>query len=118
MWSWRRKPHAGGFPDGFRVQRIGVEAAKELATLPPKEIARSFRERPWVARALLDESYDKRYAPSTFIKEDGDKFSEGWLSRDAEYECEREFKDLADAATDYLLFSRGKGRWKPEPNSE
>jgi len=70
-----------------------------------------------IAKLLLYESYDKRFTPSTFIKEDGKGFSVGWYSRKLEYECVREFSSLADAATDYLIFSRGKSRWTPEPDS-
>lgn len=117
MWGFRRKPSGGGFPKGFRVQRIGVIAAKDLASLPPPEIAQRFRESPFIAERLLSESYDKRYTPSTFIKEDGDQFSVGWYSTKLGYECVKDFSNLPDAATDYLLFSLGKGRWTPEQDS-
>lgn len=113
MWGWRRKPNKDGFPKGFRAQRIGVAAAKAISTLPPSDIARYLREHPETARALLIESYDKRFTPSSFISEDREGFRVGWFTREAKYECVREFSDLADAATDYLLFSLGKGRWAP-----
>jgi hypothetical protein len=114
VWGSRRKPIGDGFPKGFRVQHIGVVAAKELASFPPAGIAQRFRDSPFIAERLLSESYDKRYSPSTFIKkEDGDRFSVGWYSTKLGYECVREFSNLADAATDYLLFSLGKGRWAP-----
>jgi hypothetical protein len=117
MLGWRRKQVEDGFPKGFRVQRIGIAAAKDLATLPPAEIRQRFREWPWIAKDLLNESYDKRSTPSTFITEDGAGFRVGWFSAKLEYECVRNFSNLADAATDYLLFSTGKGRWAP-PDSE
>jgi hypothetical protein len=99
---------------GFRVQRIGIKAAKAVSDLPPAEIARYFRENPETARALLSESSDKRFTPSTFIVEEGDgSFRVGWFTRNAKYECVNGFHDLADAATDYLLFSLGKSRWIP-----
>ena len=60
---------------------------------------------------MLSESYDKRYSPSTFIMEQGDGFLVGWVSSRAGHLAERQFSNLADAATDYLLFSLGKGRW-------
>lgn len=63
--------------------------------------------------ALISESYDKRFTPSSFIMENSGGFRVGWFTRNAKYECVREFTDLADAATDYLLFSLGKGRWTP-----
>jgi hypothetical protein len=112
MWPWRRKPKRDGFPAGFTVQRIGVTAANAISHLPAPEIARYFREHPETARDLLSESYDKRYSPSSFIVEEGNGlFRVGWFTRDANYLCIKEFSDLADAATDYVLFSLGKGRW-------
>lgn len=113
MWTWRRKTNRDGFPKGFRVQRIGVTAAKTISELPAPEIAKYLREHPEMARALLIESYDKRFSPSSFIAEKADGFRVGWFSRAAKYECVKEFSNLADAATDYLLFSLGKSRWTP-----
>ncbi len=49
--------------------------------------------------------------------EQNDAFSFGWFSRKKGYQCERRFSNLADAATDYLLFSLGKGRWAEPPDS-
>ena len=113
MWGWRRKLTMDGFPKGFRVQPIRVAAAKTISDLPGLNIAEYLREHPETARALLIESYDKRFTPSTFISESVGGFEVGWLTRDARSECVREFSDLVDAATDYLLFSLGKGRWAP-----
>jgi hypothetical protein len=114
MRIWKPKPIRDGFPEGFRVQRIGVTSAVALFDLPGAEIVKYFREHPGTAKALLGESDDKRYTPSTFISENGDgAFRVGWFTRDAQYECVKEFQNLADAATDYLLFSLGKGRWTP-----
>jgi len=113
-WIGNRKPSADGFPPGFRVQRIGVTRAVAVSGLPSSEIAKYFRDHPETAKALLGESYDKRYTPSTFISENGDgSFRVGWFTRNAQYECVRDFENLADAATDYLLFSLGKSRWTP-----
>jgi hypothetical protein len=110
----KRKLAKDGFPKEFKVQRVGVTAIKAISGLPPSEIVSYFRDYPETARALLGESYDKRYTPSTFISENGDgSFRVGWLTRGAQYECVRNFEDLADAATDYLLFSLGKSRWTP-----
>jgi hypothetical protein len=112
MWHWiRKKPISEGFPEGFKVQRIGISAAIEVSALPAADIAKYFREHPEICRALLGESYDKRFTPSSFIQERGNGFRVGWFTRDAKYECVQEFFALADAATDYLLFSLGKGRW-------
>jgi hypothetical protein len=113
VWSWRRKRRRDGFPDGFRVQRIGVTSAMAISDLPPSEIARYLHEHPETARDLLRECEDKRFTPSTIISDEPDGFRVGWFTRDAKYECVQKFTDLPDAATDYLLFSLGKGRWMP-----
>lgn len=113
MWGRRRRPINDEFPKGFRVQRIGIAAAKAVADLPPAEIAVYFRDHPEDAKDLLNESYDKRFRPSSFIEEEGGGFRVGWFSSRFEYECVKQFSNLADAATDYLLFSLGKGRWTP-----
>jgi hypothetical protein len=115
MWPWKRnKPIPEGFPEGFKVQRIRISPAMAISGLPASEIANYFREHPEIAGALMGESYDKRFTPSTFILETGNRFAVGWFTRDAKYESVREFSTLADAATDYLLFSLGKGRWTPQ----
>lgn len=112
MWAWKRKkPIPEGFPQGFKVQRIGISAAIAASELPPADIAEYFREHPDVSNALLMESYDKRFTPSTFISERGDDFDVGWFTRNGGYQGVQTFSSLADAATDYLLFSLGKGRW-------
>jgi hypothetical protein len=82
-----------------------------ISELPASDIAKHLREHPETAGALLTESYNKRFTPSTFIAEQGEGFRVGWFTRDAQYQCVQEFSDLADAAADYLLFSLGKGRW-------
>jgi len=82
-----------------------------ISELPASGIAKYLREHPETARALLGESYDKRFTPSSFIAEEGEGFRVGWFTRDAKCECIQEFSDLADTATDDLLFSLGKGRW-------
>jgi len=112
MWRWiRQKPIPEGFPQGFKVQSIRVRAAIGVSELPSADIAKYFREHPDVAQALLMESYDKRFTPSTFIQERGDDFDVGWFTRDGGYQAVRTFSNLADAATDYLLFSLGKSRY-------
>ena len=111
---WRKKPTLEGLPKGFRVQRIWTTGALAVSELPPAEIARYFREHPEIAKELLGESSDKRFTPSTFILADKTgACSVGWFTRDARSECVKNFSNLADAATDYILFSLGKGRWTP-----
>lgn len=69
-------------------------------------------------RRGLNESYDKRFTPSSFIEKQGKVFRVGWFTNDAKYRCVQEFSNLADAATDYLLFSPGKGCWTPGGDAE
>jgi hypothetical protein len=83
MWRWRRKTTSDGFPEGFRIQTVGVAAAKAISELPPSEIVTYFREHPETARALLMESCDKRFSPSSFITEKGSGlFRVGWYAKD------------------------------------
>jgi hypothetical protein len=84
-----------------------------ISDRPSSEIARYLHEHPETAKALLSESQDKRFTPSSFISEEADGFSVGWFTRDAKYECVQKFSELPDAATDYLLFSLGKSRLMP-----
>jgi len=113
MWSSKRKTADDGFPGGFSAQRIQSSAANAVADLAPADIVAYFRDHPETAEALLHESQDKRFTPSSFIQEANSGFEVGWFTRKAEHECVRTFATLADAATDYLLFSLGKGRWTP-----
>jgi hypothetical protein len=115
MWGSRGKQPNEAFPDDFSIQRIRVEPALAVAELPPREIAAYFRQYPEIAERLLSESYDKRFSPSTFITEESYGFSVGWYSHGSM--CVRQFSNLADAATDYLLFSLGKGRWTSSETS-
>jgi hypothetical protein len=111
--AWRRARNRVGFPKKFWTQRTFVSEASDLVLLPPEQIANFFRTNPEVARALLNESYDKRYTPSTFIEERGNGFRVGWVPRkEPGLQCVSEFDNLADAATDYLLFSKAIGRWR------
>lgn len=113
MWPWNRRKNGDGFPTAFTAQNIRNPEAKSVSRLPASEIAAYFRQHPELAEQLLVDSSDKRFSPSTFISEEGDEFSVGWISRTAGYQCEKRFANLADAATDYVLFSLGKGRWTP-----
>ena len=101
------------FPEEFTIQRVRLAAAKGLAGLQPAHIAAYFRDHPEQAKDLLSESYDKRFTPSSFMTERSGSYQVGWFSKRAEYMCVRQFSNLADAATDYFLFSLGKGRWNP-----
>lgn len=98
-----------GFPADFTVQKIEAVSVKALSKLSAPEIAAYLSRNPSVAADLLLESYDKRFTPSTFLTGHGDEYRVGWFSRRG-YEYERQFATLTDAATDYVLFSLGKGR--------
>lgn len=115
LWSLAAGSVSAEFPDEFRIQRIANLDAVKIADFPPERIAAYFRENPDTADKLLLESCDKRYNPSTFITEDSNGYLVGWLSSRGCYLAQRQFSNLADAATDYLLFSLGKGRWNEPP---
>jgi hypothetical protein len=117
MLFWRRRP-AKDFPEGFRRQHIGVCIGEYVRDLSPADLVEYFRTNPQTAQALLQESYDKRYTPSTFLTEDGDGYSVGWFSRQLKRNCVKYFSNLPDAATDYLLFSLGRSRWDPSGVTE
>lgn len=104
------------YPLDFTVQEIKNASANNISHLPAREIAAYFRENPSVANQLLTESYDKRYSPSTFMADEGDGYRVGWYSNG--YKCELRFTNLADAATDYVLFSLGRERWLPPAPEE
>ena len=87
------------FPEGFRIQHIGVADAINAADLPPDQLAGFFRVNPSVAARLMAESYDKRYRPSTFMTEEGAGYLVGWLSSDG-------YEPAADL---YRLGRRGRG---------
>ena len=85
---------------------------QRIAELPPEDIFNHFLRHPGLAKELLLESSDKRFTPSTFITEESEGYNVGWYSRRFGNQCEVCFSDLADAATDYVLLSLGRGRWK------
>jgi hypothetical protein len=74
MWFWKRRSFGDDFPEGFRIQRIGIADAIAIAELPPDQIAAYFRRNPLIADRLLLESYDNRYSPSTSITEQGEGY--------------------------------------------
>lgn len=104
------KPLSTDFREDLRFSALAIAAAKDLVALPPLEIVEHFRRSPSIAKDLLDESYSKRYTPSTFIKENWERFTVGWYSKVLGYECIRHFSNLADAATNYLLVLARQGK--------
>lgn len=113
MWLWKRRRPREGFPADFSRQKIRNASDRAVSHLSAPELAAFLRQNPLVAQELLTESSDKRFTPSTFLAKEGDEYNVGWLSRRLGYQCERRHAELADAATDYVLFSLGKCRWSP-----
>jgi len=107
-----------GLSAGFRVQPIGNATFRAVSALSPRQVADFFQEYPSMATLLLTESENKRFTPSRFITHrSAGGFSVGWFSADGGYACVQNFSALADATTDYLLFSLGKGRWTSPQSS-
>ena len=95
-------------PPGFSPQTSGLAHYAPLVERPAAEVIAHFVSHPQEADAALGQSYDKRSSPSTFVEEMGEKFRVGWF--DGERRAVQVFDTLAEAVTDYLLLSFGKGR--------
>ena len=95
-------------PAGCEPQTSGLEEFQSVAPLPPADLVVYFRANPQAADHLLQQSYDKRYSPSTFIEEADAGYQVGWF--DHERTHVRHFTNFSEAAADYLLFSFGRGR--------
>jgi hypothetical protein len=99
-------------PSGFSPQTDGLSAFRALVEHPPFEIVHPFQSKPDEAQAILGQSYDKRYTPSTFIEEVGNRFRVGWFDKERRHI--KHFDTLPEAVTDYLLLSFGKGRLRAD----
>ena len=77
MWSHMQSAAPDEFTQGFEVPRIGVKDAMAVSDLSPADIGAYFRDHPETAEALLYESYDKRFTPSTFITQDANRLRVG-----------------------------------------
>lgn len=95
-------------PAGCSPQTGGLEDFASVAKRPPAVIVAFFRSDPDAAHRVLTQSYDKRFTPSTFLEEAEGGFRVGWF--DGGRQHVQQFTELAEAATDYLLFSFGRGR--------
>lgn len=108
--------HALDAPKGFSRQPICDEGLVAIASKSALSLNNRLRSSPGSPESLLLESYDKRYSPSTFLSESvpgrREGFYVGWFSLKGGYECVQEHERLYDAATDYVLFSLGLGRWR------
>jgi len=95
-------------PSGCEARPTGLLQLESVAQLPPAAIVEFLRSHPDTADGLLQQSYDKRYTPSTFLEETEGGFRVGWFDGSAKHV--QEFADFSEAAADYLLFSFGRGR--------
>lgn len=68
MWPLGIRTLPNSYPRDFHMRNIRLGAALAVADLSPHEIAHYFWQNLDVANDLLTESYDKRFAPSSFIK--------------------------------------------------
>ena len=89
-----------------------ISAAIAVSELPAGDIAKFFREHPEIAGALLGESYDRRFTPSSFIEEKGNRFRVGWFTRDAKYQCVQELRPLIICCS---RLAKVAGRRRSEP---
>ena len=95
-------------PAGCGLQTTGLAEFESVATLSPTDLVAYFSANPQAARRVLQQSYDKRYSPSTFIEETHGGYQVGWFDRDRAHLVH--FTELEQAVADYLLFSFGRGR--------
>src|SRR5215212_9976587 len=95
-------------PPGFSPQTSGLGRFEALMDRPVAQVISHFASHPEEAGVVLGQSYEKRSSPSTFVAEVGAKFQVGWF--DGERQAVQVFDSLAEAVTDYLLLSFGKGR--------
>jgi hypothetical protein len=99
------------FPSGFKTQRLGLSNAAEIYSMPGPDVVKFFEEHADTANALVGESADKRYVPSTFIMNVPGGWRVGWFASGDGMQCVQTFSKRSDAVADYVLFSLGVGRW-------
>jgi hypothetical protein len=91
------------------------ERVKEYFNFTVVELVKYLETRPEVCKMLLNDSYDKRYTPSTFIEEKQGKYRVGWVPGGQNPINQiRVFSSFAEATADYVLFSWGFPRLKAE----
>ncbi len=85
------------------------ERAKEYLAFTSIELIEYLQAHPEICTTLLNDSYDKRYSPATFIEQWKDKYRVGWVASAGEPSINqiRVFSSFAEAAADYVLFSWG-----------
>lgn len=95
-------------PTGCEPQTSDLADLQPLANLTPSDLLAHLDANPQIAQRLLQQSYDKRYTPSTFIEETDTGYHVGWYDHQRKHL--QHFADFSQAAADYLLFSFGRGR--------
>jgi hypothetical protein len=91
------------------------ERVKKHLNFTASELVKYLEIHPEICETLLNDSYDKRYTPSTFIEQKQDKYRVGWVpSGQSPINQIRVFSSFAEAATDYVLFSWGFPRLTAE----
>ena len=93
---------------------------KEHFKFSPVELIKYLEAHPEVCKTLLNDSYDKRYSPSTFIEEMKDgKYRVGWVTWNDNPLINqiRVFPAFWEAAADYVLFSWGLPRLTKEQSA-
>jgi len=82
------------------------ERVKKHLTFTAIELIKYLEIHPETCKALLNDSYDKRYTPSTFIEEWQNKYRVGWVPNGQNPINQiRVFSSFAEATADYVLFS-------------
>jgi len=101
-------------PYGYSLKRMRrVESVRKFLTFTPSQLLEYLKKRPRTCQRLFDDCGDKRYSPSTFITMDKKgKYFVGMLVLGEEDRDVESFETLAEAVTDYVLFSLKMKRLK------
>jgi len=97
-WDPKHKPY-----------ELYEERVKKYFNFTAIELIKYLKAHPEICKALLNNSYDKRSTPSTFIEEwQNSQYRVGWVpSGQSPINQIRVFSNFAEATADYVLFSWG-----------
>jgi len=91
------------------------ERVKNHLNFTTSDLVKYLETHPEICKILLNDSYDKRYTPSTFIEQKQDNYRVGWVpSGQSPINQIRVFSSFAEATADYVLFSWGFPRLTAE----
>ena len=83
-----------------------IETVRKHLTFTSDQLLEYFVQNPKLCKRLFNDSGDKRYTPSTFITMNKKgKYLVGMLDRNVQEHDVESFDTLAEAVTDYVLFS-------------